>query len=72
MQESRNLWALKDETTPEELEEHVEEMNEIRGMCVELLARQTRNLQVVENDIENTRAALFRAEQRELAGLKRS
>ena len=35
MQESRNLWALKDETTPEELEEHVEEMNEIRGMCVE-------------------------------------
>lgn len=47
-------------------------MNEIRESWVQLSARQQSHLQEVEGNIEQVRAQLFRAEQKELAGLKKS
>jgi len=66
-----SLWALED-LSPEEIEEHIGEMNEIRESWVQLSARQQSHLQEVEGNIEQVRAQLFRAEQKELAGLKKS
>jgi len=47
-------------------------MTEIRESWAQLAARQESHLKAVEENIEEVRANLFRAEQKELAGLKKS
>jgi hypothetical protein len=70
IQESRSLWALED-LTPEEIEEHIAEMNDIRNSWGQLLASQRHHLTEVEGSIEAVRVDLFQAERKELAGLKK-
>lgn len=71
IQESRSLSALGD-LSPEEIEEHIQEMTEIRESWAQLIARQQGHLDAVERTIEEVRARLFHAERKELAGLKKS
>jgi hypothetical protein len=65
-----SLGALED-LSPEEIEEHIGEMNELRGSWAQISAGQQRHLREVEQGIERVRAELFRAERKELSRLKK-
>jgi hypothetical protein len=65
-----SLGALED-LSPEEIEEHIAEMNEIRDSWAQISAGQQRHLREVEQSIERVRAELFRAERKELSRLKK-
>lgn len=70
MQESRSLSAIED-LSPGETEEHIRDMTEIRDSWAQLVDRQRSHLKALERHIEGVRAQLFRAERKELAGLKK-
>lgn len=56
----------------EDLAEHIVEMEGVRKGWRQLASRYRRNLLRLEEEIEQVRADLFRADQKELAGLKKA
>lgn len=58
--------------TAEDLEEHIAAIEEVREVWRQLGTRYRRNLEQLEENIEQLRGRLFHEDQRELAGLKKA
>jgi len=58
--------------TAEDLEEHIVEMEGVRKSWKRLASRYRKQLLQLEDTIEEVRVQLFRADQKELAGLKKA
>jgi hypothetical protein len=56
----------------EDVQEHIAEMEKVRKEWRRLATRYRKNLLQLEDNIEEVRAQLFRADQKELAGLKKA
>jgi hypothetical protein len=58
--------------TAEDIEEHITQLEVIRESWRTLATRYRKSLLKLEDNIEEIRAELFRADQKELAGLKKA
>ena len=69
--QERTSLALLDYISSEQLEEHIGEMKEIHEFWTIQAACHRRELQNLEENIEQVRSELFRTDQKELAELKK-
>jgi hypothetical protein len=72
MQEKMPFSEVDYYITAEDLQEHIAEMEGVREAWRKLGARYRRNMDRLEQNIEELRGELFRADQTELAGLKKA
>jgi len=71
IQEKMPLSELDYFTTAEDLEQHIGEIEAVREDWRQLCLRYRGTLEQLQNKIEEIRGELFRADQRELGGLKK-
>jgi hypothetical protein len=72
MQEKMPLSKVDYYISPEDLEEHIAEIEGVREAWRRLCARYRRNVERLDENIEELRGELFHADQKELAGLKKA